>query len=428
MSCDNVPHNGKVCRDAVAGLAAAQDPSFAAWVRDNVAFPNAMVDRIAPATSDRERRITRDEFGIEDAWPVFCEDFIQWVVEDQFPAGRPAFEEVGAEFVSDVTPCEMMKIRILNGGHAIIAYPVRPAWTSTSSTRAWSIRWSAPSCRRSSARRSSRSCRRCPNTDLDGYFRKVEERCLQPQDRRHHPPALPRRLEPPAQVHHPLDRRPPRPRPARRRPRARERALVPLLRRHHRQRHDDRAERPELGAPDRPGRRRQARPRGLARDGRHLRRHRRAPAFRDAFARWLARALVRRHRRDAAPLPRRRPRVTATGLVIFDCDGVLVDSEPIASRLLLETLAGAGLAPRPRPRSTRASSAARSPRPARSSPATSGSRSPTRPRRDAPAALCRVPRRAPADPRHRRDPRRAALRLLRRLLVAAGADRALADA
>ena len=98
-------------------------PRFAAWVRDTVAFPNGMVDRIAPATSDRERAITRDDFGIDDAWPVFCEDFIQWVVEDDFPAGRPAFEEVGAEFVADVTPFETMKIRILNGGHAIIAYP-----------------------------------------------------------------------------------------------------------------------------------------------------------------------------------------------------------------------------------------------------------------------------------------------------------------
>jgi mannitol 2-dehydrogenase len=123
MSCDNVPHNGVVAMNAVAGLAEAQDPKFAAWIRGNVAFPNAMVDRIAVATSDREREITRKEFGVDDAWPVFCEDFIQWVVEDAFPAGRPAFEEVGAQFVGDVTPFEHMKIRILNGGHAIIAYP-----------------------------------------------------------------------------------------------------------------------------------------------------------------------------------------------------------------------------------------------------------------------------------------------------------------
>ena len=123
MSCDNVPHNGVVAKNTVAGLAEAQDPKFAAWVRESVAFPNAMVDRIAPGTGDRERAICRDEFGIEDARPVFCEDFIQWVVEDTFPAGRPAFEQVGAQFVADVTPFEHMKIRILNGGHAIIAYP-----------------------------------------------------------------------------------------------------------------------------------------------------------------------------------------------------------------------------------------------------------------------------------------------------------------
>jgi mannitol 2-dehydrogenase len=123
MSCDNVPHNGVVTMNAVAGLAAAQDAGLADWVRAEVAFPNAMVDRIVPATGARERRICREDFGIDDAWPVFCEDFIQWVLEDRFTAGRPAFEAVGATIVADVTPFEHMKIRILNGGHAIIAYP-----------------------------------------------------------------------------------------------------------------------------------------------------------------------------------------------------------------------------------------------------------------------------------------------------------------
>jgi mannitol 2-dehydrogenase len=123
MSCDNVPHNGVVTRNAVAGLARLMDASLADWVEKNVAFPNAMVDRITPATSDRERQIASETFGIEDNWPVFCEEFKQWVVEDNFPAGRPAFEKVGAQFVEDVTPFEYMKIRILNGGHAVIAYP-----------------------------------------------------------------------------------------------------------------------------------------------------------------------------------------------------------------------------------------------------------------------------------------------------------------
>ncbi len=122
MSCDNLPHNGVVTRNAVAGLARLMDPALADWVEKNVAFPNAMVDRITPATSDRERQIALDKFGIEDNWPVFCEEFKQWVVEDQFTAGRPAFERVGAQFVPDVTPFEYMKIRILNGGHAVIAY------------------------------------------------------------------------------------------------------------------------------------------------------------------------------------------------------------------------------------------------------------------------------------------------------------------
>lgn len=123
MSCDNLPHNGKVTRDAVAGLAALSDPAFAVWVKAEVAFPNGMVDRITPATGERERTIARETFGVDDGWPVFCEGFKQWVLEDAFPAGRPALERVGVQFVPDVTPFETMKIRILNGGHAVIAYP-----------------------------------------------------------------------------------------------------------------------------------------------------------------------------------------------------------------------------------------------------------------------------------------------------------------
>ena len=123
MSCDNIPGNGHVTENAVAGLADLSDPEFGRWIRAHVAFPNSMVDRITPATSDRERTILRDSYGVEDAWPVFCEEFRQWVVEDRFPAGRPALETVGVTFTADVAPYELMKIRILNGGHATIAYP-----------------------------------------------------------------------------------------------------------------------------------------------------------------------------------------------------------------------------------------------------------------------------------------------------------------
>ncbi|MBZ9677796.1 mannitol dehydrogenase family protein [Mesorhizobium sp. ES1-1] len=123
MSCDNIPHNGHVTSDGVIGLARLIDEDLANWVGEHVAFPNAMVDRITPATTDRERGILAKDFGLEDNWPVFCEPFRQWVLEDHFTDGRPPLEKVGVQFVRDVAPYELMKIRILNGGHATIAYP-----------------------------------------------------------------------------------------------------------------------------------------------------------------------------------------------------------------------------------------------------------------------------------------------------------------
>jgi len=123
MSCDNLPHNGNVTRRAVVGMAQLVEPALAEWIETHSSFPNGMVDRIAPATGERERRLIVERFGIADAAPVFCEDYLQWVLEDDFVAGRPRLEDVGVQFVDDVTPFETMKIRILNGGHAVIAYP-----------------------------------------------------------------------------------------------------------------------------------------------------------------------------------------------------------------------------------------------------------------------------------------------------------------
>jgi mannitol 2-dehydrogenase len=123
MSCDNIPGNGHVTENTVVGLAQLSDPDFATWIHDNVAFPNSMVDRITPATGQREVDILEKDYNIDDNWPVFCEEFKQWVMEDHFPLGRPALEEVGVQFVPDVAPYELMKLRILNGGHATIAYP-----------------------------------------------------------------------------------------------------------------------------------------------------------------------------------------------------------------------------------------------------------------------------------------------------------------
>jgi mannitol 2-dehydrogenase len=123
MSCDNIPGNGEVTHAAVSGLARLSDPDLADWIDANVAFPNGMVDRITPATGAREIAIVVDDYEIDDQWPVFCEEFKQWVLEDNFPEGRPELEKVGVQFVPDVAPYEHMKIRILNGGHAAIAYP-----------------------------------------------------------------------------------------------------------------------------------------------------------------------------------------------------------------------------------------------------------------------------------------------------------------
>jgi mannitol 2-dehydrogenase len=123
LSCDNIPGNGHVAEDVVVGMAELADPEFANWIRANVAFPSSMVDRITPVTSDRERKVLEESFGIVDSWPVFCESFRQWVLEDRFSAGRPALEKVGVQFVDDVVPFELMKIRILNGGGAIVGYP-----------------------------------------------------------------------------------------------------------------------------------------------------------------------------------------------------------------------------------------------------------------------------------------------------------------
>ncbi len=122
MSCDNLPGNGDVTRDAVVGFAQLIDLDLADWIEGQVAFPNGMVDRITPATGETERALAAS-MGIDDPVPVTCEPFRQWVLEDKFTLGRPRLEEVGVTFTDDVHAYERMKIRILNGGHAVIAYP-----------------------------------------------------------------------------------------------------------------------------------------------------------------------------------------------------------------------------------------------------------------------------------------------------------------
>ena len=123
MTCDNIRGNGHVARTAVLGFAGRKDPDLAAWIADNVAFPNTMVDRITPVTTDETRASVLAEYGIEDRWPVRAESFAQWVVEDTFPSGRPPLEQVGVQMVEDVDPYELMKLRLLNASHQALAYP-----------------------------------------------------------------------------------------------------------------------------------------------------------------------------------------------------------------------------------------------------------------------------------------------------------------
>ena len=123
FSCDNIPENGRVVRHAVIDLAQARDADLAAWIAAQVTFPSTMVDRIVPAATPE----TLDEIaaalgGVEDECAIACEPFIQWVVEDNFVAGRPAWEIAGAQLVDDVLPFEQMKLRMLNGSHSFLAY------------------------------------------------------------------------------------------------------------------------------------------------------------------------------------------------------------------------------------------------------------------------------------------------------------------
>ena len=121
LSCDNIPHNGKVLRAAVLALAELSDPGLAAWIATNGCFPSCMVDRITPVPTHQQIIEFRDKTGLADSAPIFAEAFRQWVIEDRFANGRPAWDRVGAQFVDDVAPYEAMKLRLLNASHLATA-------------------------------------------------------------------------------------------------------------------------------------------------------------------------------------------------------------------------------------------------------------------------------------------------------------------
>ena len=122
LSCDNLPSNGRTVKRVLTRYAELVDPDLGHFVAGELSCPSTMVDRIVPATGDEDRKRISTALGVTDAWPVVTEPFTQWVIEDRFPAGRPAWEEAGAEFVEDVEPYEHMKLRLLNGSHSTLAY------------------------------------------------------------------------------------------------------------------------------------------------------------------------------------------------------------------------------------------------------------------------------------------------------------------
>jgi fructuronate reductase len=122
MSCDNMPENGHVTRNVITAYAKTLDPALATWIETHVTFPSTMVDRIVPAVTPDTLAQVAQQTGVQDPAAVACEPFRQWVIEDNFVAGRPAWEQAGAELVSDVLPFEEMKLRMLNGSHSFLAY------------------------------------------------------------------------------------------------------------------------------------------------------------------------------------------------------------------------------------------------------------------------------------------------------------------
>ena len=122
MSCDNIQGNGHMAARMFTAFAELKDAELAGWIHDHVHFPNSMVDRITPVTSADDIDEAERRTGLRDEWPVVCEPFFQWVIEDDFPLGRPPFEDADAQLVPDVEPYELMKLRLLNASHQGLCY------------------------------------------------------------------------------------------------------------------------------------------------------------------------------------------------------------------------------------------------------------------------------------------------------------------
>ena len=122
LSCDNIQHNGDVTRKMLLSFTDVVDKALSEWIKANVRFPNSMVDRITPVTTQSDIELLNEKYGIEDAWPVTCEPFTQWALEDHFPNSRPVWEQAGVQFVQEIELYEKVKIRLLNAGHSFLGF------------------------------------------------------------------------------------------------------------------------------------------------------------------------------------------------------------------------------------------------------------------------------------------------------------------
>jgi mannitol 2-dehydrogenase len=180
MSCDNVHANGDLTKRVLTRFAAAVDPDLGRWISAHVAFPNSMVDRITPRTAEADIADAATLTGLDDRWPVPCEPFRQWVLQDRFSGPRPAFEKVGVQLVADVAPYELMKMRLLNAGHQAIAYAgsllgYRAGWQACDDVEVKAL------LQRYQHHEAVHTLPRLPGTNFNNYSRTVVERFANPQ-------------------------------------------------------------------------------------------------------------------------------------------------------------------------------------------------------------------------------------------------------
>ncbi|MCB0911325.1 MAG: mannitol dehydrogenase family protein [Propionibacteriaceae bacterium] len=180
VSCDNLSGNGEALARVVYDLAVEVDPSLVGWIAANVRFGTTMVDRITPATTDEHRAAVQDALGVHDAAPVPTEPFAEWVIQGEFPAGRPAWEEAGARIVPDVEPFERRKLALLNGSHSLLAYAATIVGHETVADaitdprcRGWVEQWWDEACAHLPL----------PEDELEAYREALIERYLNPNIR-----------------------------------------------------------------------------------------------------------------------------------------------------------------------------------------------------------------------------------------------------